>query len=144
MIGGLIPAQDPLAKICYDFDSSSGAYRRSLLSAHSPPGGEEAASLIGSLVDSVAYNANRFLGEMKAWHRSRRLLAAAAPADANGTSSQGLDYGTGCGSGQEQLWSLKLQHETHLFLFAIALTHIVYCTITLVVSKLIVSAMHID
>ncbi|KAG1667515.1 hypothetical protein FOA52_013705 [Chlamydomonas sp. UWO 241] len=44
-----------------------------------------------------------------------------------------------CGPGQAQLWPLGMQHETHIFLFCVALTHITYTSAALLLSKMVVS-----
>ncbi len=36
-----------------------------------------------------------------------------------------------CGAGQEPLWPVSVQHETHYFIFAVAVTHILYCGVTI-------------
>jgi hypothetical protein len=43
-----------------------------------------------------------------------------------------------CEPGYEQLWPMSVQHETHLFLFAVAVTHIAYSTVTLILVKALV------
>ena len=47
----------------------------------------------------------------------RHLLAAASE-----------DY---CGEGKQSLWPVSLQHDVHYFIFAVACTHIVYCTVVI-------------
>ncbi|GFR49743.1 hypothetical protein Agub_g11900, partial [Astrephomene gubernaculifera] len=36
-----------------------------------------------------------------------------------------------CGEGREPLWPVSVQHETHYFIFAVAVTHILYCALTI-------------
>ncbi|KXZ43622.1 hypothetical protein GPECTOR_85g352 [Gonium pectorale] len=36
-----------------------------------------------------------------------------------------------CGSDKEPLWPVSVQHETHFFIFAVAVTHILYCAVTI-------------
>ncbi|KAG2424424.1 hypothetical protein HXX76_014477 [Chlamydomonas incerta] len=36
-----------------------------------------------------------------------------------------------CGAGREPLWPVSVQHETHYFIFAVAVTHILYCAVTI-------------
>ncbi|GAX74895.1 hypothetical protein CEUSTIGMA_g2341.t1 [Chlamydomonas eustigma] len=70
---------------------------------------------------------------------SRRLrnllaLAAASPPGSNYTSSS-----TPCsGPGQQQLWPISVQHETHLLLFTIAIMHLAYSTLTIVFAKYLI------
>ena len=101
-------------------------------------------AIFTALADKVAEGIN---GLMMRSHGARSLAEAPAPMAYPGGGSNGTtpgDYASytgasNCPAGQEQLWSPKLQHETHLFLFAIAITHVAYSTITLVLSRLIVS-----
>ncbi|GIM09108.1 hypothetical protein Vretimale_12949 [Volvox reticuliferus] len=36
-----------------------------------------------------------------------------------------------CAEGKEPLWPVSVQHETHYFIFAVAVTHILYCALTI-------------
>ncbi|EFJ49600.1 hypothetical protein VOLCADRAFT_89482 [Volvox carteri f. nagariensis] len=36
-----------------------------------------------------------------------------------------------CAEGKEPLWPVSVQHETHYFIFAVAVTHILYCAVTI-------------
>ena len=129
-----------MATICYDFKDGGG--RRLLANEEGDLGGR-ATDILTALADKVVVGINSLVMQS---HGARSLAAAPAPkanpgGGPNGTTT--TDYmpyygAANCPPGQEQLWSPKLQHETHLFLFAIAITHITYSTLTLVLSKLIV------
>ena len=118
-----IQSQNQLSGICYDFDEEEGAAyhsRRSLL-------------LMPRLANGWYRMATAAIG--------RSLMASAtAPSGNSSASNPPSNYGgsSACGPNQQPLWNANLQHETHLFLFAVALTHIFYSTLTLIMGKFLV------
>ena len=54
-------------------------------------------------------------------------------------SSDCYDTENPCPDGMVQLWSVKLQHETHIFIFSVALSHIASSVLILITSRWIIS-----
>lgn len=103
----LIVTEEYLLKLCVDADDDYGSYGSDYGSSDSY--GSDSSDSYG---EEGGDGYRRF---------SRKLLAG---------------YGDSCPEGEEPFWSANTLHQTHLFIFMVAVTHVLYATASVIICLL--------